>query len=99
MFILKCIDSLILRDFVSSGVVGSGLIRSKYTKPQVKVEDKKERLKNLQGAFDYIGEPIKDKKIILIDDVSTTGATFNECARILKSAGAKKVYGVSIARG
>jgi competence protein ComFC len=93
------LDNLVLKDVVSLGKVGRGLVRGKYTKPQVKVENKKERLKNLQGVFNYSGKSIKGRKIILIDDVSTTGATFNECAKVLKSSGAKKVYGVSIARG
>ena len=41
---------------------------------------------------------LKNKKIILVDDIATTGATLNECAKVLKSAGAKKVFGIVLAR-
>ena len=61
--------------------------------------DRKNRLANLKGAF-----KVKDKKlvegksILLIDDIYTTGTTLNECAGVLKSAGATKVYGLVLAR-
>ncbi len=93
------LNNLVLSGVVDSNKVGRGLIRDKYTRPQVKVENKKERLKNLRNAFKYEGGNIKGLKIILIDDVSTTGTTFNECAKVLKLAGARKVYGVCVARG
>jgi predicted amidophosphoribosyltransferase len=41
---------------------------------------------------------LKNKKILLIDDIATTGATLNECARILKESGAKKVFAAVLAR-
>jgi competence protein ComFC len=41
---------------------------------------------------------LKDKSIMIIDDVFTTGATINECARVLRAAGAKDVFSVTIAR-
>ncbi len=41
---------------------------------------------------------IKGKEILLIDDVFTTGSTVNECSRILRQAGAKKIYVATIAR-
>ena len=43
-------------------------------------------------------EEQKNKEILLIDDVATTGATLRECAKVLKENGAKKVYGAVIAR-
>jgi len=45
------------------------------------------------------GELIKNKKILLIDDVYTTGSTMEECARVLKEAGAKEIIGIVVARG
>jgi ComF family protein len=77
------------------------MLRKKYTKPQAKLK-KEEREKNLQGVFGVAGEQIteiKDQTILLIDDVLTTGTTMNECAKILKEAGAKEVWGVALARG
>lgn len=51
-----------------------------------------QRLRNLEGAFSVLSaETVKGKKILLVDDVVTTGATVKECAAVLKSAGAKRV--------
>lgn len=51
-----------------------------------------EREKNVKDVYKVINEQkIKDKKIILIDDIYTTGNTANECAKILKQSGAKKI--------
>lgn len=59
----------------------------------------KERHKNVKGAFEVINNlKIKGKDIILVDDVATTGNTINECARVLKKAGCKSVYGLVLAR-
>lgn len=59
-----------------------------------------ERLSNLKNVF-KIKEPslFKGKSILLIDDVFTTGSTMNECSRVLKETGAKKIYGLVLARG
>ncbi len=54
-----------------------------------------QRAENIIGAFSVTGD-VKDKKILLIDDVFTTGATMNECARVLKCAGASKVYAAAV---
>ncbi len=60
---------------------------------------KQERLGNVRNAFLVKNqEKIKNKKILLIDDVFTTGATMEECAWILKKAGAQQVIGLVIAR-
>jgi len=75
--------------------------RVKNTKPQVKLNSWA-RQKNISGAFKVNlreVEAIKNKNIILIDDVMTTGATMNECARVLKEAGVKIVWGLAVARG
>ncbi len=63
--------------------------------------NRKERQANVKGAFGlnpHYREHIKGKTIVLIDDVLTTGATVNECSRILLSAGAKKVNVLTLAR-
>lgn len=59
----------------------------------------KERIQNVKGAFktDQTRE-IKEKICLLIDDIITTGATANECANLLLSAGAKKVYLITLAQ-
>ena len=76
------------------------IIRQKYTPPQVKIRNYKERAKNIKGAFNCLfPRSIKNKKIILIDDVCTTLSTLGECAKVLKKAGAKEVWGLVLARG
>ncbi len=67
------------------------LKRIKNTKSQTKLKEEKRR-KNVLNAFVLQNNGIKDKIVLLVDDVMTTGATINECARVLKNAGAEKVY-------
>ncbi len=61
---------------------------------------KSERLKNLEGAFRVSPKAeIKDKRILLIDDITTTGSTLGECAKTLLAGGAKSVICLTLARG
>lgn len=73
--------------------------RVRATTPQVDLEEG-ERRENIRNAF-AVGNAskIKDRKIIIIDDVLTTGATMEECARVMKDAGAKEVWGIAFAKG
>ncbi len=79
------------------------LLRDKKTLPQKQLNDK-ERFKNLQKAFsfnydvlDKLERPLK--KVMLIDDIYTTGSTIEACTRILLSNGIKEVYFASICIG
>lgn len=72
------------------------LRKIKETKHQSKTKNKAQRLKNLDGCFEADIEKTKNKNIILIDDVITTGATVKEAARVLKQSGAKKVVGFAL---
>lgn len=74
------------------------LEKRKPTAAQAEIEDKEIRLSNLGGAF-ISSRRLEGKAILLIDDVCTTGATLNECARVLKQNGAGKVAALVIARG
>lgn len=76
----------------------SDLKRIKYKKAQAKLK-KQERGKNIIGCFGWSGQNLNNCAIILADDVATTGSTLNECARILKQAGANEVWGLVLARG
>lgn len=57
-----------------------------------------ERMNNIQDSFKAKSKKIKNKSILVIDDVTTTGATLNACALALINGGAKSVYGLSLAK-
>jgi competence protein ComFC len=74
------------------------LLKNRETKTQMKLS-REERTTNIKDAFFVENkELLKDKEILLVDDVYTTGATMEECVRVLKRAGAKAVWGVAVAR-
>jgi competence protein ComFC len=74
------------------------LIKTKDTMSQTKTKNRNERLKNLKDCFAVKNpETIKGKNIILLDDVTTTGATLSEAKKTLLKAGARKVIGVTLA--
>ncbi len=73
------------------------LFRTRQTKSQTELY-REERQQNVAGAFRLKNEgEIIGKEVILVDDVITTGATMNECARVLKDNGVKNVYGLGLA--
>ena len=72
------------------------LIKIKNTSNQTKADSRASRLKNLRGAFAVSESPL-DRNIIIIDDVTTTGATLSEAQKTLRHAGAKKVLGFALA--
>ncbi len=77
------------------------LRRVKWTRQQAKL-DKQHRAKNMKNSFQLITKNFKQlqhKHILLIDDVFTTGATFNEAAKILRKADVRSITILSIARG
>jgi ComF family protein len=78
-------------DYISLG-------RPKHTPPQAGL-NRDERRKNMRGAF-VLERPqsVKDRTVLLVDDVATTGETLNECARTLKKAGCTRVLCLVFAR-
>jgi ComF family protein len=79
---------------------GNILIKIVNSKHQANIRPKEERIDNVKGSFAVIeSETVKNRTIILVDDICTTGATLNECAKILKEGGAKRIIGFVIARG
>jgi competence protein ComFC len=73
------------------------LFRVRETQTQVGLT-MKERQENMEDAFRAVIEQVEGKNILVVDDVATSGATINGCARALRAAGASKVYGYTLAR-
>jgi len=79
-------------------VVDDCLIRERHALPQARTANVEERRSNVAGAFSCRDERLKGKQVLLIDDVATSGATLDACARALKEAGAASVWGLVLAR-
>ena len=74
------------------------LERVRYTKTQTAF-DRAERMQNLRNAFRLrAGQDVQGSRVLLVDDVLTTGSTLSECARLLKKSGACSVYAATAAR-
>lgn len=74
------------------------LVRSRKTRAMKELNDE-ERVKNLQNAFKLSKSIVKYKRVLLVDDIYTTGATMDACARVLKAGGAEEVYCADICIG
>ena len=80
--------------------VSNVLRRGRKTGQQSKLSSKEEREKNVKGAFEVLDKDkkrLKGKRVMLIDDVFTSGADMRECTKALKIAGAKLVWGFALA--
>jgi ComF family protein len=73
------------------------LRRARQTPPQAQQADEDARHRNIQGAFALGSRPVGGS-VLLIDDVATTGATLDACARVLLAGGAKAVFALTFAR-
>ena len=92
-----------LSEALKISLVADLLIKVKETLPQVglPMEERKENLKGVFAIKNFTPTPnfgVGASKILLVDDVYTTGSTMEECAEVLKKAGAKEVWGVVAAR-
>jgi competence protein ComFC len=74
------------------------VIKHKDTLPQARISNRVQRIRNVRNAFTLTDtERIKGRTIIVVDDVTTTGATITEVINILRASGAKKVVGFAVA--
>jgi ComF family protein len=95
-------QSLLLADqlgrHMARPVSATNLVRVSATDPQTTLT-RHARLKNLRKAFDvHRPQDLKEKRILLVDDVFTTGTTLNECAKALRQAGSGPVFALTLAR-
>ncbi len=80
--------------------IASTLVRTKPTPSQLIVRTQKAREKNMENAFAVTKkEDIAGKRVVLVDDVYTTGATMKHAAIALRQAGAAEVWGMTVAKG
>jgi ComF family protein len=87
-----------LSNLTNLPVTGDCLIRKHHTPPQARTATVEERRSNVTNAFTCVNDRLQDKQVLLIDDVSTSGATLDACAKALKTAGATSVWGLVLAR-
>jgi ComF family protein len=95
-------QSLILADalgkLLKKPTLGHLLVKVSHTDRQVRLS-RRLRRKNLEKSLMILDEKaVSGKNVLLVDDVFTTGSTLNECARVLKKAGSREVYGFALAR-
>ncbi len=80
--------------------IAAAVIRSRSTEQQARLDSHDARRRNVADAFRVIApEAISGRTAILVDDVSTSGATLTEAARVLREAGARTVWAIVIAKG
>jgi len=89
-----------LGDMISLPVVMTGFRRVRSTQSQTRL-NAADRRENVQGAFAYgprRDNILSDRRVVVIDDVCTTGSTLEACSQALKDAGASTVWGFTLAR-
>jgi ComF family protein len=88
-----------IANLINKPALNNVLIKYRNTPAQMKIKKPDERSKNVHGVFKVKdGHFIKNKSVLLVDDVVTTGATLEEAAKTLVEAGVKNVYAFVLAR-
>jgi ComF family protein len=93
-------SSLLARELgrlIKLPLVDDCLVRQRPTPPQARTASAAERQSNVAGAFTCRDGRLRGRQVLLIDDVTTSGATLNACAMALKAAGATSVWGLVMA--
>ena len=81
------------------GLPVEATLAKKEISAQSSLADEAARRANVLGAYTILApERVRDKRVLLVDDVVTSGATLSECARVLRTAGAAEVFCAALAR-
>lgn len=81
------------------GLPARGLLeKTRDNGPQSRLEDAAARRANVQGVYRLREEDLSGLRVLLVDDVVTTGSTLGECARMLQSVGAAEIWGLTLAQ-
>lgn len=87
-----------MADVLGIGMDTKVLVRNRYTRPQKELDDN-ERIKNLENAFTIRENVVQYKRVLLVDDIYTTGSTIDSCAKVLKDKGTVQVFVVCLCIG
>lgn len=88
----------LIRELKKTGIYTKNLLRKRFGKTQKKL-GKHERLTNSKNSFTFIrNNEDRNRPILLIDDVYTTGATIENCAKVLSANGFKQIYSLTLCR-
>ena len=77
---------------------GTALYRTRKTPPQARLVTWEDRRENMAGAFGARPEAVRGRRVLVLDDVCTTGATLDACGQALRAAGAASAWGMALAR-
>jgi ComF family protein len=89
---------LIVRSMTAEVPVVPVLRKRRHNRRQAEIKGKPARLANVRGVYSCVDpERIRGKRVLLVDDIITTGATVSEAANTLRKAGAKEVFAACIA--
>jgi ComF family protein len=90
--------ALELSKLSSLPLIDDCLVRERHTTPQARTPSVDERRRNVAEAFACRNRRLEGRAVLLIDDVATSGATLDACARALKETGASSVWGLVLAK-
>lgn len=79
-------------------VVTNSLVRTGFSNPQTSTTNVRERRQNVAGAFTCLDERLENLRVLLIDDVATSGSTLSAAAEALNAKGVRSVWGLVLAR-
>jgi len=87
-----------LGKLINIPVIDDVLVRQRHTLPQARTATVEERKLNIADSFTCRDNRLRNRQVLLLDDVATSGATLDACAAALKSNGAASVWGLVMAR-